>query len=148
MNSLACPTACLVLVDFFFTKIMKVALTYLRDQKNITISSFLDHHILLNYRHVKNALEGAYAAGVFQNLGFTINISKSVIVSTKIIEHLGFIINSATMISMTLKKTSNLVKLIRHCLANESSTIRQIASVIGKIAATEPINVLLYSLSR
>ena len=74
---------------------------------------------------MKRALEeGQFAAGVFQNLGFTINNSKSVIFPTKIIEHLGFIINSGTMtISMTQKKTSKIVQLMRDCLANEFSTI-------------------------
>ena len=91
----------------FFTKIMKVALAHLREKATITVSGYLDDNILVNYRTPEAALNnGIFAAELFQRLGFTINIDKSVISPTTTIEHLGFIINSRTMtVSMTNDKT-------------------------------------------
>ena len=77
-----------------FTKMMKVALSHLREEYGVTISGYLDDNILVNYTNVREAMqEGIHAAELFQLLGFTINIPKSVAYPVKVIEHLGFIID-------------------------------------------------------
>ena len=60
---------------------------------------------------------------------------------TKIIDHLGFTINSEEMtVTMTSEKTDKISEIMKNCLQSKSHTIRQIASVIGKINATRPAN--------
>ena len=93
----------------FFTKIMEVALSHLRKSYGVMISGYLDDNILLNNVDTADAmLKGVQAAELFQNLGFTINVPKSVIFPTTRIEHLGCIIDSVSMmVSMTPEKTNN-----------------------------------------
>lgn len=126
----------------FFTKIMKVALAYLREKGGVTISGYLDDNILVNYTTVLDAVRrGAFLAEVLQHLGFTINVPKSVIDATCKIEHLGFILNSITMlVTMTDNKVQKIIKLIQKALDKEVCGIRQVASLIGKINATRPAN--------
>ena len=63
----------------FFTKIMKVALAHLRESVGVTISGYLDDNIRINYETVALAVKkGACTAEIFQELGFTINVPKSV----------------------------------------------------------------------
>ena len=99
----------------FFTKIMKIALTHLRKKAGITISGYLDDNILVDYQNSENATgKGSFAAELFQNLGFTINVAKSVMFPTTKIEHLGFIIDSKLMlVSMTEHKTEKILGLIK-----------------------------------
>ena len=106
------------------------------------MSGYLDDNILVNYGSTGIAIKkGAFSAEVFQKLGFTINIPKSVIDVVKIIEHLGFIINSIRMIvTMTTEKVGNIFDLIGQALTSEMNTIRHVARVIGKITATGPVN--------
>ena len=95
----------------FFTKIMKVALSYLREKWGITISGYLDDNILVHYKELLHACEdGRHAAELFQRLGFTINIPKSVVSPATTIIHLGFIIDSVSMqVSMTPEKTQKIL---------------------------------------
>ena len=72
---------------------MKIALTHLREHYGITISGYLNDNIIIDYGNAANAkAQGSIAADTFQNLGFTINVKKSVINPTPIIVHQGFII--------------------------------------------------------
>ena len=115
-----------------FTKLMKIALTHLREKHDITISGYLDDNILVNYGDNQMGLEQSkIAATLFQELGFTINISKSVVTPTTVMEHLGFIIDSNRMVvTMTAKKVQKILDLIIACLANDT-TIRKVAQIIG-----------------
>ena len=126
----------------FFTKIMKIALSYLREAGKVTISGYLDDNILVNYGDNTLAVrKGAFTAEVLQELGFTINVPKSVFTVVKIIEHLGFIINSETLlVTMTEDKVGKILGLVQKALHNSINTIRFIARIIGKMNATQPGN--------
>ena len=126
----------------FFTKISKVALTQLRKEQGITISGYLDDNILVNYQSAEKATEnGSFTAELFQDLGFTINIAKSVMFPTTKIEHLGFIVDSNLMlVSMTEHKTGKIIELIKDVLKHNRVKIRTLASRIRKINATKPAN--------
>ena len=128
-----------------FTKLMKIALTHLREKHDITISGYLDDNILVNYGDNQMGLEQSkIAATLFQELGFTINIPKSVVTPTTVMEHLGFIIDSNRMVvTMTAKKVQKILDLIIACLANDT-TIRKVAQIIGKVNATKPANKYAY----
>ena len=86
---------------------MKVALTHLRKAQGVTVSGYLDDNILVNYGSKRDAIKkGTFSAEIFQRLGFTINVPKSVIEVVNVIQHLGFIMNSITMtVTMTTEKT-------------------------------------------
>ena len=128
---------------FWFTKIMKVALTHLRMNYDITVSGFLDDNLFVNYESWQQGLEkGRIAAAVLQKLGFTINIPKSVADPgiTKI-DHLGFVIDSTVMqVSLTEKKTNKILDAISKCLDQKQISIRLLASVKGKLEATGSAN--------
>ena len=89
----------------FYTKIMKVPLSKLREM-GLTLSGYLDDQLHLNYISRETAIaEGVIAADMFQDTGNTINWDKSVIDGPQEIEHLGFVINSITMVvTMTKEK--------------------------------------------
>ena len=128
---------------FWFTKIMKVALTHLRMKYEITVSGFLDDNLFVNYESWFQGLEkGRIAAAVLQSLGFTINVPKSVAEpGITRIDHLGFVIDSKSMqVSLTEKKTNKILGSIQHCLDLGKISIRQLASVKGKLEATGPAN--------
>ena len=133
----------------FYTKLVKTALTCLRQRQNITISGYLDDQIQVCYDSMKEALlQGANSAEFFQNLGFTINVNKSVLIPTTRLEHLGFILDTVDMtVTMTEDKIGNILDMIDTCLKHDCHTIRQIAKLIGKIQATKPANpfALLYT---
>ena len=83
----------------------------------------------------------AYATQLFDQLGFTINLEKSVLSPshTCITEHLGFILNST---DMTVTLTDH-EKLCVKCLAGKilsksRPTITELAQFFEKLIATEP----------
>ena len=60
---------------------------------------------------------------------------------TKIIEFLGFMINSVDMtVSLSDKKTESVRRAIREVVHRERVTVRDVCRVIGKIIATMPAN--------
>ncbi len=131
----------LTLAPRFFTKVLKIPLSHMRE-KGIIIAGYLDDQILMAYSDQEAIEAGTYAAKLFEDLGFTINIEKSVTKPTSIIEHLGFIINSDSMtVTMTDDKVNKIMKLAQECLHSNKLPIRQVAKLIGKFNATRPANV-------
>ena len=82
-----------------------------------------------------------YAAQLFDKLGFTINLSKSVLppTRTKIIQHLGFIFNSVDItVQLTQEKMHCIAGLAKALSTSAKPTIQQLAQFVGKLVATEP----------
>ncbi len=72
-------------------------------------------------------------------LGFTIQHEKPVLTPTQRIQFLGFIINSGSLrISLADKKVVNIKEHIRDILAKGKISIRELASIIGKVVACFP----------
>ena len=83
----------------------------------------------------------SYAVQLFDRLGFTINLSKSVLppTKTKIIQHLGFVFNSIDMtVQLTDEKKHCIVKLADDLLDTLKPDIQQLAQFVGKLVAAEP----------
>ncbi len=130
-----------------FTKLLKIPLTHLRNL-GYTIAGYSDDQPLIENSAEEAFQAWKYAAKLFEDLGFTINVEKSVVVPTQTIEHLGFIIDSRSMtVTMTPEKTMKIRELILECLQTDQVTIRQVARLLGKFNATGPANpwALLYS---
>ena len=76
---------------------------------------------------------------IFQDLGFTIHPEKSVLVATRKLTFLGFILDSELMrISRTAEKADSLKAAAQALLLRKSLSIREVAEVIGKMVASFP----------
>ncbi len=123
-----------------FTKVLKIPLSHLRE-KGYTIAGYLDDQLILASNDQEAVEAGTYAAQLFEDLGFTINVEKSVTRPTCVIEHLGFIINSLDMtVTMTTDKVNKIMALIHDCLEQPKLTIRLVSKLLGKFNATRPAN--------
>ena len=76
---------------------------------------------------------------IFQDLGFTIHPEKSILVPTRTLTFLGFILDSHFMrISLTAGKADSLKAAAQALHLRKSPTIREVAEVIGKMVASFP----------
>ena len=129
-NGLACGPR-------LFTKIMKVPLSILRQTHGITISGYLDDTISIEDTPAISDRAMNIAADLLQDLGFMINIPKSVPKGTWELDHLGFLINSHTMlVTLPEQKRHSLIHLVEKTVKKETLTIRDMAQVIGALMAT------------
>ena len=76
---------------------------------------------------------------MFQGLGFIIHPDKSVLVPTKKLKFLGFILDSQLMrVSLTVEKADSLKAATQFLLSKNLPTIREVAEVIGRMVASFP----------
>ncbi len=77
--------------------------------------------------------------GLLQDLGFIINIEKSILDPTQKIEFLGILINS-TRLSFALPpgKTQFIIDLCKKILEQEVSSLREVASIMGNFTWAIP----------
>ena len=123
-----------------FTKLLKPIFAYLRSRGFCSVV-FLDDSYLQGdtyddcYRNVCHTLF------ILQNLGFTINPAKSVLLPTQSIEFLGYRIDSVTMtITLPTRKRDDIKDHCRQIIACPNPTIRDVARLIGKfVAASEAV---------
>ena len=124
-----------------FTKVLKVPLAYLREQKGISISGYLDDTVIISSSPQEVLKAGQDASDLFQDLGYMVSAEKSVLTPTQVIEYLGFKIDSRTMrVEMTDLKVNKLMKWLHEFQERKTCTIRWLAKVIGKLNATGPAN--------
>ena len=72
-------------------------------------------------------------------MGFTVHSEKSVLYPTKLIQFLGFWINSAEMVvSLTCVKAEAIETLFKQIVEENTITIRKFAQLIDKLVASEP----------
>jgi hypothetical protein len=125
----------------YFTKIMKVPLSVLRERHNVAIAGYIDDTFLADTSPETCGKALEVAAELFQELGFMISASKSVFQPTTKIEYLGFIIDSISMtVVPTREKITKLRKAANNLLAKQSTSIRHLAQVEGGLLATHPGN--------
>ncbi len=76
---------------------------------------------------------------LMDSLGFTIHPSKSVLIPSKQIAFVGFILCSETMtVRLTIERKSDLIQCCLDLLRFRRVTIRLFAQLIGKMVAAEP----------
>ena len=121
-----------------FTKLMKPVFAHLRAQ-GYTAVCYIDDCIIMSScpQHLNDGI--ALALSLFDSLGLTVNIRKSVLQPVQNIEFLGFILDSLKMtVTLTPKKTLKIQDMGKNLAKQASVTIREFASFIGNLVAIEP----------
>ena len=114
-----------------FTKVLKPVYAHLRQLGPITCGYIDDSYIMGDtYDTCLTSIRATH--DLFKSLGFFVNYDKSVLVPTRQIEHLGFLLNSANMtVSLTSSKKANLISKCRVVLQDPAPSIRAVAELIG-----------------
>ena len=129
---------------FYFTKVMKLPLTVLRERHDVTISNYLDDTIIIEESYMETVESTAAAANLFQELGFMLSESKSVTQPSHTIEYLGVVIDSVEMIVyLTERRIKNIQSALCNILAKEEASIREVCSVLGALESTRYANPLV-----
>ena len=123
-----------------FTKILKPVFSHLR-ARGIEITGYIDDSLSVCDDSAEHARQINYVVELFDKLGFTINVDKSVLppaLSCQI-EHLGFLFDSTAMtVTLTDQKKQCIHNLACQILSKERVTIADLAQFIGKLVASEP----------
>ena len=121
-----------------FTKLLKVPLSHLRELRHFIVG-YIDDFFMKGKNKEKCSDTLYTAIRLLQRLGFTIHCDKSQLEPSTIAIFLGFVINSVTMlVTLTEEKKTKLTALIEKLLSKRTSTIRSVASVIGKFVSSLP----------
>ena len=116
---------------WIFTKLLKPALTFLR-QRGSRCLMYLDDMLLLGRSPEETKESFHLCQKLISSLGFTINWQKTVKEPTQKLEFLGFVINTIEMtLSITQGKQNNLMMECRRLISNPHTTLRNLAHVIG-----------------
>ena len=120
-----------------FTKLLKPALATLR-KKGATLAAYLDDIFIIagSYARCLNSLH--MLIEMLVSLGFVIHPAKSVFVPCRIMEFLGFIINSLNMtVRLTMEKKTKINNLCMEVRSPRGGvTVRDIARLLGKFSSS------------
>ena len=123
-----------------FTKLLRYPLAYLRSQGYQSVI-YIDDTYLQGDTYLSCYNNILATIALFEDLGFTVNMAKSVLVPTQSIEFLGFLLNSNSMtISLTEKRKQKVFSQCTTLLLKDAHSIRVVASVIGSLIAALPAN--------
>ncbi|XP_071961296.1 uncharacterized protein [Antedon mediterranea] len=122
-----------------FTKLLKPPLAYLRSRGHIVLI-YIDDILAINKCRDKAKHTAREVCEILTSLGFIINYKKSVLQPTQTITFLGFEINSVTMTGVTLpqSKKEEIFNECHQVITSVQTTIRQVASLLGKLVAALP----------
>ena len=121
-----------------FTKLLKPVLAHLRSL-GIVVLCYIDDCIFVAESPDVLSQHVQYAIRLFDDLGLTVHPAKSILDPSQVIEFLGFKINSKNMtVSLTSKKQDKIRNMAIELLNSRKVTIRDLASFIGNLVATQP----------
>jgi hypothetical protein len=116
-----------------FTKLLKVAVTFLR-RSGIRLVIYLDDLLIVGTTTQECSDAVAQVIHVLESLGFLINFNKSETVPTQCIEYIGLITNSVSMsFCLTDKKICDIRRLCTEVLKKGKCSLRQLAKIIGNL---------------
>ena len=119
-----------------FTKLMKVVYATLRRSGHINIG-YIDDSLLIGDTIAECSLNIQDTVKLVSDLGFIVHEKKSVLIPTKKIQFLGFLIDSEKMIvTLTLDKKEMIHEESQKLLSKQISKIREVASYIGLIISS------------
>ena len=121
-----------------FTRLLKPALAHLRSL-GMVVSCYIDDCIFLAPSVDELLLNVKYALRLFDSLGLTIHTDKSMLIPSREVQFLGFILNSDTMrVSLPDRKCETIREFGRKLLREPVTSLRDLASFIGSAVATDP----------
>ena len=123
-----------------FTKLTKPPLAILRTQ-GYTVAIYIDDIIAIDQSFEECLLTVVETINLFKNLDFIIHPDKSKFIPAKIVEYLGFIIDSEKMITYLSDQKKQ--KIYEKCCIipmKPKLTIREFASFIGTLTSSFPGN--------
>ena len=124
-----------------FTRIMKALMAHLRLLYGVNLVFYIDDTLIYGKTPELVAEYVRHTLRVLQQAGFSINYKKSVLQPSKVIDYLGFTIDSNTLtLTIPPKKVQALCTLGEHALTIRHMSIRKFAGIVGKFAATDPGN--------
>ncbi|XP_050292960.1 uncharacterized protein LOC126733621 isoform X1 [Anthonomus grandis grandis] len=128
----------LSVAPFIFTKIMKQVAGFLR-KLNILLIFYLDDILLLADSKSQCIKNIKTTTQLLENLGFIININKSVLQPEQTINFFGFSFNSASLkISLPEKNIYSIKQKIKQFKRKIQCTVRVFAQLLGKLVASCP----------
>ena len=123
-----------------FTKLTKSPLAMLRMQ-GYTVAIYNDDIIAIDQSFEECLLTVVETINLFQKLGFVIHPHKSKFIPAKIVEYLGFIIDSGKMITyLSDQKKQKIYEKCCNIPMKPKLTIREFASFIGTLTSSFPGN--------
>ena len=115
-----------------FTKLLKPVLTHLR-KLGILVSCYIDDCIFIAASQKELLQNVSYALHLFDSLGLTVNMSKSVLAPVQVVQFLGVILNSVTMtVTLPDGKISKIKNLGASLLRRNVSSIHDLASLLDR----------------
>ena len=123
---------------YTFTKLLKPAVALLR-KLGIRCILYLDDMLIMAQSKTALLEHLAMAIDLLVSLGFIINLDKSVIKPTRLIEFLGFLLNSISMsISLPNRKVHQIQQLVKKLVQASQITTRSLAQLLGLMVAAHP----------
>ena len=123
---------------FAFSKATKPITRFLR-QLGIHLIIYLDDLLLAAPSREQLLVDLSTAIWLFSNLGFLINIAKSITTPTCCLEFLGFVVDTKAMtVSLPTHKIHTIMKDVTRLLQKEWISVRDLAGLIGTLVATRP----------
>lgn len=119
-----------------FTKLLKPILSHLR-KLGILIVCYIDDCILMASSAQELEDNAMYALQMFDSVGLTVNVKKSVLFPTQEVEFLGIILNSVTMTASLPSRRKESIKAHGLSLLRGGSTLHDLAAFIGLAVASE-----------
>ena len=119
-----------------FTKLLKIPVSVLR-RLNILIIIYLDDMLLIGHTIEETLMARDTVIFLLQQLGFVLNLKKSVLTPTQRIEFLGVTVDSLIMtLSLPKKKVSKVQKQCQELLQKTQVSILELTKLIGLLSST------------
>jgi hypothetical protein len=116
-----------------FSKVSNWVASLLRD-KGIRIIVYLDDYLLLNINPAVLTQQAEHAVSLLKELGWHLNLEKSILEPRKQIEYLGLIWDSeANLITLPKAKITNISKIINHTLKKHTWSWMTAKHLFGKL---------------
>ena len=119
-----------------FTKIMKPVVAALRNL-GIRLIIYLDDLLILADSEQTARLHLATAQSLLENLGFVINLKKSVLSPVQKIEFLSMTVDSLILcLALPRDKVRSIRRECESLIANPTTTVRQLAHLLGRLSSS------------
>ena len=120
-----------------FCRVMKAPIVFFRDL-GFSIVDYLDDFLGVEQDYFLSKQGCFELVHLLDRLGYTINLDKSILDPVKIIEFLGFMLNSIEMsVYISEDKCLFIISECKKLLSGHNCSIREVASVVGYFVAYE-----------